>query len=62
MKGKPDSLVSAGGTVTIGPGLSQKVVIRCSPTSSGSPMGALDITSSGPARHFASVMVCGRSR
>jgi hypothetical protein len=39
------SLVSAGGTFVIGPGLSQQVTIRFTPTSAGSGTGTLVLNS-----------------
>jgi YVTN family beta-propeller protein len=56
------SLVSAAGTVVIGPGSSQQVRLRFSPTSTGSATGTLVLNSTDPANATKSIALQGMGR
>ena len=58
----PFSIVTGGGTVVIGPGLSHQVTLRFTATSAGTAMGTLIINSSDPARPTASFELIGKGR
>ena len=60
----PYSLVSGGGTATIGPGQSEPIVVQFKPTAASATAlaGSLPVTSSDPNHPSASVALSGRAR